>query len=136
MVYGLQTAFPKTFLKVKGQYELPIVSVLHTVLDAYIQSGFLTLLSLLLRNNKRYLHKSGHGIHLKAPPRCKVPWLYTDICCAAPAPLEAILCFLTNYGRKKCTVRILRIRGDSVLKGQLYFYGNQIKHSRLHLPGF
>lgn len=110
-------------------------SVLHTVLEAYIQSALLTL-GLLLRNNKWYLHKSGHGIHLKALPRCKVPWLYIDTCCAAPAPLEAILCFLTNYGRKKCTVRILRIRRDSVLKGQLYFYGNQIKHSRLHLPEF
>ena len=79
-------------------------------------------------------NKSGHGIHLKALLHCKVPWLDINICCAAPTPLEAILCFLTNYGKKESTVRIPRIREDSVLKDQLCFYEDQIKHSRLHLP--
>lgn len=53
-----------------------------------------------VKQEKRYLHKSGRGTHLKALLRCKAQLLYTGIGFVAPELLAAILCFLTSCGER------------------------------------
>lgn len=50
------------------------------------------------KQEKRYLHKSGHGTRLKALLHCKAQLLYTGTGSVAPELPEAILCFLTSCG--------------------------------------
>lgn len=50
------------------------------------------------KQEKRYLHRSGHGTRLKALLRCKAQLLCTGTGSVAPELPEAILCFLTSCG--------------------------------------
>lgn len=53
-----------------------------------------------MHQEKRYLHKSGHGTRLKALLHCKAQLLYTGIGYVAPVLLVAILCSLTSCREK------------------------------------
>lgn len=54
------------------------------------------------KQEKRSLHKSGHGTHLKALLRCKAQLLYTGTGSVAPGLPVAILCFLTRCAVEHC----------------------------------